>query len=242
MYPLQALFTSSSRIEIPLRCRNIQGRGQTEKESNMTSIAESRACNYCQVIYPITLEFYQAIPNSSDGFRKTCRLCKSARDAKRYKSNRLAIIERSKAAYWQDPQKKAAYDSKRRQKYKTKIAVTKKEWSQKYKQEQPFRFLATRLNNSFEGLTFRVTERDITRLMNRYNFSCAYCKCSLRDLVRLEFDHVVPRRRGGVNGISNYVPACIDCNREKSYRLVMEWRINKIVPLKALPKSQKRER
>lgn len=204
----------------------------------MDSIIESRACNCCKAIYPIIDEFYQRIPNSSDGFRKTCRTCKSIKDAERYLNKRSEIIARSKAAYWQNPEKKSIYDSKRRQKYKTKIAVIKKIDAQKYKQKQPYRFLATRLNNSFDGQTFKVTKRDITRLMNRYNFSCAYCKCSLRDLVRLEFDHVMPRRRGGVNGISNYVPACIDCNREKSYRFIMEWKMNKIVPLKSLPKLQ----
>lgn len=48
---------------------------------------------------------------------------------------------------------------------------------------------------------------------------CAYCgnKCSLT------LDHVVALSRGGVDGISNIVPACRSCNGSKNATDVFEW-------------------
>lgn len=201
----------------------------------MTNITETRPCNKCLTVYPISNAYYQAIPNSSDGFRKTCRSCKSKSDSARYEANREQIKSRVIHNYWQNPQKKAEYDREYRAKNKTRIQVDKGRWAKRYRQQNPFLHIAKHLNhNRAYKPNYPVTKRDITRLLQRANYECIYCGENLRDLSRLEMDHVVPRKRGGVNGISNYQPACVDCNKEKSYRFIMEWRLRKIVPLKNL--------
>ena len=62
---------------------------------------------------------------------------------------------------------------------------------------------------------------------SRYNLflrdrhRCQYCgeRHTARDLT---FDHVVPRSRGGTNGWTNIVAACVPCNSRKGNRLPSE--------------------
>lgn len=52
---------------------------------------------------------------------------------------------------------------------------------------------------------------------------CYYCsnKFPARELT---MDHIVPIVRGGKSTKGNVVPACKECNTQKKYRLVMEWK------------------
>jgi 5-methylcytosine-specific restriction endonuclease McrA len=49
-------------------------------------------------------------------------------------------------------------------------------------------------------------------LLEKWNWTCAYCD---RHNIPLEVEHVLARRRGGSNRISNLVMACVPCNRKK---------------------------
>lgn len=87
--------------------------------------------------------------------------------------------------------------------------------------------------NHREGRNLRLvqspyhhTYSDWTRLQRRYRGLCAYCGAA----PGVTKDHVVPIIRGGHDGISNILPACIPCNTSKSYRLVIEWRLGLRVP------------
>lgn len=64
------------------------------------------------------------------------------------------------------------------------------------------------------------TERDLLRLLRRYDGLCAYCTVRPADTV----DHVIPLARGGRNTIGNILPACRPCNSRKSSKLLIEWR------------------
>lgn len=54
---------------------------------------------------------------------------------------------------------------------------------------------------------FQVFERD--------KFKCQYCGRGINDGVKLQIDHVIPRKQNGQNNISNYITACEDCNLGK---------------------------
>lgn len=58
-------------------------------------------------------------------------------------------------------------------------------------------------------------------ILDRDNFTCAYCGESSDDLCA---DHVIPLSRGGTNHESNLVCACRPCNSSKSDLLLSEWR------------------
>lgn len=69
-----------------------------------------------------------------------------------------------------------------------------------------------------ENGVYRVTPKDIRKLKDQ---ACCYCG----SVGVVEIEHVLPISRGGRHSIGNLAPACRDCNRQKSNRTVMEWRI-----------------
>lgn len=66
-----------------------------------------------------------------------------------------------------------------------------------------------------------VTERDINRLLGRFDNRCAYCGTGDR---QLHLDHVVPLKLGGRHTIGNLLPACQPCNSSKNASLLMAWK------------------
>jgi 5-methylcytosine-specific restriction endonuclease McrA len=59
-------------------------------------------------------------------------------------------------------------------------------------------------------------------LLLRYGRRCVYCKGRSGDPV-LEVDHVIPKRRGGSDRVSNLVIACRTCNLDKGSRTAGEY-------------------
>lgn len=100
------------------------------------------------------------------------------------------------------------------------------EYSRKRRKENPDRYrqAVRRRRARLHGASrFRVTDRDIVRLLNRFYYCCAYCG---RDISNgFHIDHVVPLARGGSDGIGNYLPACPFCNESKGAKTLVEWRV-----------------
>jgi 5-methylcytosine-specific restriction endonuclease McrA len=57
-------------------------------------------------------------------------------------------------------------------------------------------------------------------LLEKWGRRCAYCGV---DNVRLEVEHIVPRRRGGGSRVSNLAISCHDCNQKKGNRTASEF-------------------
>ena len=51
--------------------------------------------------------------------------------------------------------------------------------------------------------------------LKRFNYTCQYCGRKAPDVV-LEVDHIIPKSRGGTDGLGNYTVACKECNIGKS--------------------------
>lgn len=73
------------------------------------------------------------------------------------------------------------------------------------------------------GASGTYTWGEVMRVYVRIG-GCAYCWLPTDDL---EPDHVVPLSRGGSNSITNVVPACGDCNRDKRALLLDEWIVDR---------------
>lgn len=99
-----------------------------------------------------------------------------------------------------------------------------------YQRKNPHVVAATRTRRA-SSKSFVVTGRDLLSLIQRQKNRCAYCGCVMsppgRDMpTSLQWDHVVPLKRGGAHSIGNIVAACRTCNIRKSSMLLMEWRIS----------------
>ncbi len=57
------------------------------------------------------------------------------------------------------------------------------------------------------NLRFKVLHRD--------NFTCQYCGRTPKDGVKLEIDHIIPRKNGGNAVFENLITACSECNQGK---------------------------
>jgi 5-methylcytosine-specific restriction endonuclease McrA len=177
---------------------------------------------------------------------------------KRYREeNRELLNEKAKARYWADPEKhreKAArdrakdpvgYRAKRRQwrlenldkyleverrsaeKHREKRNAAAREYA-KANPENNRRQQHRRRIRLQSGEVFTVLERDLRRLLHRYNHACFYCGGE----EGLTLDHVIPVARGEFSrhSIGNLIPACKPCNSSKSDRTIMEWRLGRISP------------
>lgn len=59
-------------------------------------------------------------------------------------------------------------------------------------------------------------------LMQKYGHTCQYCGGKSDDPV-LEWEHKIPRSKGGSNSVKNATLACHRCNQEKDARTPQEW-------------------
>lgn len=69
------------------------------------------------------------------------------------------------------------------------------------------------------SMTTSMTATEWEVLKRRYNYTCLGCGRQ-EPAVKLEPDHVVPRSRGGSDGVSNRQPLCKDCNKRKGARTI----------------------
>ena len=68
---------------------------------------------------------------------------------------------------------------------------------------------------SYQAKRFRGKQRDA--IFRQDGYRCAYCLLDLTKQPRLLWtvDHVVPRRDGGTNAITNLITACFYCNSRR---------------------------
>ena len=69
------------------------------------------------------------------------------------------------------------------------------------------------------GVIGSFTKEEYQTLLNSYNNNCGYCF----ERSAYTIDHIIPVSKGGTNYISNIMPACLECNGQKSNRLLSEW-------------------
>jgi 5-methylcytosine-specific restriction endonuclease McrA len=57
------------------------------------------------------------------------------------------------------------------------------------------------------------------QILSKYGFKCVYCGRSPPE-VKLQLEHIKPKKEGGKDNDKNYVPACFECNSGKRARLL----------------------
>lgn len=61
-------------------------------------------------------------------------------------------------------------------------------------------------------------------LLDKYGHKCQYCNGESGDSV-LEWEHIIPKSRGGSDSIKNATLSCRSCNQEKSNKRPEEWAV-----------------
>ena len=114
--------------------------------------------------------------------------------------------------------------------YKKLAAKLMRQW----KEENPAKLAELRAKRrSYFVDAAVITNRDLKRLFNRQHGKCYYCECLLeRDTMHL--DHVLALSRGGRHSIGNIVYACPACNMSKNAKLLIEWKVYKTGPHRAV--------
>jgi len=59
--------------------------------------------------------------------------------------------------------------------------------------------------------------------------TCIYCMAPI-SFGNDSLEHIIPRKKGGTNGILNLAVACVQCNRKKRDHTVEEFLINRTTP------------
>ena len=148
-------------------------------------------------------------------------------DRERYPSIRAETIQR--ACQWQreHPDRKQAYDAL----YRESNREDRLEKKRKYSRSHPRDPYSSRLSQAKRRAParFRVSPKDLRSAYHRSQGRCVYCSVAV-SFVSVEWDHRVPLSRGGSHSIGNLEPSCMDCNRAKAHRYVIEWRMGRVVP------------
>lgn len=69
----------------------------------------------------------------------------------------------------------------------------------------------------------RLTKAERQEVYDKMGGHCAYCGYAIT-LKTMQADHVIPLRKGGVDELSNLLPACKSCNHYKSTLTVEQFR------------------
>lgn len=72
-------------------------------------------------------------------------------------------------------------------------------------------------DNTGQSLTKRhyIPKSSRIKILQKYGGKCAYCGCNLT-MKTMRIDHIYPIRKGGIDNLENYNPACRECNYYKS--------------------------
>lgn len=99
--------------------------------------------------------------------------------------------------------------------------------------EDRFLFSAEFLNRiglledkAYLSIRFKVFMRD--------DFKCKYCGRSVKDGIKLEVDHIIPKSKNGKDEFENYITACYECNHGKRDILLELKQIKKLQNNKVL--------
>jgi len=72
---------------------------------------------------------------------------------------------------------------------------------------------------SCRGITRNISKLRF-EILKRYNFTCQYCGRKVKDVIKLNVDHIIPYSMGGLSTPSNLITSCFDCNIGKSNNLL----------------------
>jgi len=145
-----------------------------------------------------------------------CKKCHNARCRVIEKNNPERRAAYLKKYYEISPEKARLRAKKYRQKNPESVKAGFEKWRKANPEKDKARGFRRRAHKESVA-SFHVTKKEFAAL---YASPCAYCGSTEKICI----DHVVPLSKGGVNGIGNYLPACLSCNSSKKDKFITEWK------------------
>ena len=102
---------------------------------------------------------------------------------------------------------------------KTENRAKAREATRRWKQQNRARCASLQAARRYNLKDGGYTQQEWDDLVVEWNHRCAYCGAE----GPLEADHIVPLSKKGRHDITNILPSCPTCNREKHNKYVMEW-------------------
>jgi 5-methylcytosine-specific restriction endonuclease McrA len=180
-------------------------------------MTEYKACSRCKQTKPIT--DFGIHRKTADGHYSQCLICHREARAEYRKRQAKNIAIQQADNYQRNKEKRIAYANERiaanPDRHKRYMSISKKR-----------NYLAVAANTRRRNArrkangVYLITKKELERL-NRG--PCFYCGVA----EQITIDHVIAIARGGVDGISNLVPACKSCNSQKRDLTIMEWKLKK---------------
>ena len=196
---------------------------------------EYKRCSRCKATKDVS-EFYKN-RSTSDGLTNYCQVCmkqlkiewqtanpeKQTQVNKRSKAKRK-VQDKANKIIWIDKNRDKVNAQKRAWNAANKESVRATYLKQYEKNPQLFKDNANKYRARVANAqTFYIRPKEIKAM---YLKPCIYCGST----GKVEIDHVIPLNRGGVHGIGNLAPACLNCNRSRQDYFVMEWRLKRKTP------------
>jgi 5-methylcytosine-specific restriction endonuclease McrA len=206
-------------------------------------IVAYKRCSKCGIIK--SLDDFPNEKRAKDGKRAECKLCKS-KWTKEYRSRRVNEYRKTKHAYYiahkehvveksiewalKNPEKRKISQQLYRARDAKKVKDNRNASSRRWRERHPEYKRGWVKSNPDKGQEYhenrrarldgnggRFTASQWKSLKDKYGNMCLCCK---RKDVRLEADHVVPIKLGGINVISNIQPLCRSCNSKKGTKII----------------------
>ena len=166
-------------------------------------------CTACHTWLPLS-DFDRLLRDQRRRHRK-CRRCveveKNYRLRTRARKHEYDVQRRKSETATQ----RSARNSRRRARYVTD-GGRRRRYSNVWRRGRDRQIETERRRARLMGAEGSFSEAEWSDLKRKYSFRCAYCGKKKK----LTMDHVVPLIRGGRHDKTNIVPACVNCNAQKS--------------------------
>ena len=179
---------------------------------------QTAICKKCQLEKPI--DKFSKESRRASGIRTQCKKCYASYSRDWARKNSDVVNARVRAYHQKNKDDLNLKRAIRAKKNPEQTNESRNRWAR----NNPEKIRASRVKSLHrrraleKAFNYEVPVKAIRKMQNS---ACSYCGAS----GKIEIDHVVPISKGGRNSEGNLVPACATCNKSKSDKFVMEWKL-----------------
>jgi len=162
-------------------------------------------CSMCHRIQPIRIKYKLICFECYKKVHAQDERARRGQFPERYREYEKRRNKTEKRRKWT-----AQYNREYYQRNKEKLIEYQRQWRKDHPERRDGYKVVSRKRRS--SLPDTLTEEEWLEILNRFDYSCAYCQTTTS---QLEEEHLIPVCKGGERTIENIVPACHSCNSSK---------------------------